>query len=52
VGLYSLALAAAIGGFIFGTLFAIHTIMQEEWYMGGYILGYFLIYFLHWVGVL
>ena len=31
VGLYSLALAAGIGGFIFGTLFAIHTIMQDNY---------------------
>tara|TARA_Y100001934_G_scaffold146668_1_gene176218 strand:+ start:1871 stop:1990 length:120 start_codon:yes stop_codon:yes gene_type:complete len=31
VGLYSLALAAAIGGFIFGTLLAIHTIMQDNY---------------------
>tara|TARA_B100001564_G_C20440031_1_gene578562 strand:- start:478 stop:612 length:135 start_codon:yes stop_codon:yes gene_type:complete len=22
------------------------------WYIGGYTLGYFLIYFLHWIGVL
>ena len=31
VGLYSLALAAGIGGFIFGTLFAIYTIMQDNY---------------------
>ena len=31
MGLYSLALAAGIGGFIFGTLFAIHTIMQDNY---------------------
>jgi len=29
VGLYSLALAAGIGGFIFGTAFAIYTITQK-----------------------
>jgi|TARA_Y100001970_G_C14024304_1_gene745179 uncharacterized membrane protein YsdA (DUF1294 family) len=31
VGLYSLALAAGIGGFIFGTAFAIHTILQKDY---------------------
>jgi len=29
VGLYSLALAAGVGGFIFGTAFAIYTITQK-----------------------
>jgi len=31
MGLQSLALAAAIGGFIFGVAFAVHTIMQENY---------------------
>jgi hypothetical protein len=31
VGLYSLALAAGIGSFIFGTFFAIYTIMQDNY---------------------
>ena len=31
VALYSLALAAGIGGFIFGTLFAINTIIQKDY---------------------
>jgi len=31
VGLYSLALAAGIGGFIFGALFAMHTITQKDY---------------------
>jgi hypothetical protein len=31
VGLYSLAWAMGIGGFIFGALFAIYTIMQDNY---------------------
>ena len=31
VGLYSLAWAMAIGGFIFGTLWAIYTITQDNY---------------------
>tara|TARA_B100000902_G_C27092519_1_gene804575 strand:- start:39 stop:161 length:123 start_codon:yes stop_codon:yes gene_type:complete len=31
VGLYSLAWAAGVGGFIFGTMFAIYTIRQENY---------------------
>ena len=31
VGLYSLALAVAIGGFIFGVAFAIYTIVQKDY---------------------
>ena len=31
VGLYSLAWAMAIGGFIFGTLWAIYTVTQENY---------------------
>ena len=31
VGLYSLALAAAIGGFVFGVAFAIYTIVQKDY---------------------
>tara|TARA_B100001564_G_scaffold292473_1_gene256749 strand:- start:310 stop:432 length:123 start_codon:yes stop_codon:yes gene_type:complete len=31
VGLYSLAWAAGIGSFIFGTMFAIYTITQENY---------------------
>jgi hypothetical protein len=31
MGLYSLAYGAMIGGFIFGTMLAIHTIMQDNY---------------------
>tara|TARA_R100000900_G_scaffold97328_1_gene75399 strand:+ start:139 stop:258 length:120 start_codon:yes stop_codon:yes gene_type:complete len=31
VGIYSLAWAAGIGGFIFGTMFAIYTITQKDY---------------------
>ena len=31
VGLYSLALAMAIGGFIFGVIWGIYTITQENY---------------------
>ena len=31
VGLYSLALAAGIGGFIFGSAWAIYTVMQDNY---------------------
>jgi|TARA_R110002020_G_scaffold117331_2_gene268123 hypothetical protein len=31
LGLYSLAYGAMIAGFIFGTMIAIHTIMQDNY---------------------